>query len=557
MVEPVADLSHFGFLADGVVGHHVPLHAAPQSAPFWSNSREIHVGQGRADDVRLAILVQAALIAAGSFDAAIMLQLVGRSSLAQRYLALEARRAVRACGDRLPRRLLAHADLGALPVVSESARTSLSIAQGRIALPAPGALLGTIQPGKVLRVKAVGTPASTPDTEKAESTQRAEPALEEDEDAESSTLLKKMSSQLGARMLSNMLKQLLGMGTQRGAKDKHGSGPGEEADFGGSTLTRRAGMRLSGEKRPEHNPLTRPSTGMRYPEWDARAGIYRADHVQIEDFVPWDEERQDCALPAFEQPDATLQRQILRLSLAYERHRHQQTGTEIAIDDLVRLVVDLRTGRNGDDRIYRAPLKTRRDLGVVIMVDCSGSTADLTDGDTVLNRQLTLGWQMASALESVGDRVALYGFNSWGRERVHALRVKSFDDRMSSETHRRMALLHSVGFSRIGAALRHASRVVADQSGMPFKLVILITDGLSYDDGYEGDYGESDTRKAIDELRGDGVGALCLSVGGDADEHKLRRIFGATAFHRADSLAEIVGQLGRLLGWAMNGVARR
>src|SRR3546814_4550003 len=81
------------------------------------------------------------------------------------------------------------------------------------------------------------------------------------------------------------------------------------------------------------------------------------------------------------------------------------------------------------DLIYRALLQTRRDLGVLILLDTSSSVKDLApDGRTIQQQQIALGWELASTLDAAGDRVALYGFNSWGRERVHMLRMKGFDE---------------------------------------------------------------------------------------------------------------------------------
>src|SRR3546814_3005796 len=102
---------------------------------------------------------------------------------------------------------------------------------------------------------------------------------------------------------------------------------------------------------------------------------------------------------------------------------------------------------------------TRRALGVLNLLDTSSSVKDLApDGRTIQQQQIALGWELASTLDAAGDRVALYGFNSWGRERVHMLRMKGFDDRLGGQTRERLALLGPAGFTRIGAAVRHAGQ---------------------------------------------------------------------------------------------------
>src|SRR3546814_14461895 len=112
------------------------------------------------------------------------------------------------------------------------------------------------------------------------------------------------------------------------------------------------------------------------------------------------------------------------------------------------------------DLIYRALLQTRRDLGVLILLDTSSSVKDLApDGRTIQQQQIALGWELASTLDAAGDRVALYGFNSWGRERVHMLRMKGFDDRLGGQTRERLAFPGPAGFRRIGAAVRPAGQL--------------------------------------------------------------------------------------------------
>ena len=75
--------------------------------------------------------------------------------------------------------------------------------------------------------------------------------------------------------------------------------------------------------------------------------------------------------------------------------------------------------------------------------------------------------------------------------------------------------------------MRHAARKLQEEeAGVPYQLLITITDGFSYDHGYEGEYGEEDTKKAIEEIRCKGIGCLCITIGSDQQEEKLRNIFG-------------------------------
>src|SRR3546814_16530949 len=86
---------------------------------------------------------------------------------------------------------------------------------------------------------------------------------------------------------------------------------------------------------------------------------------------------------------------------------------------------------------------------------------------------------------------------------------------------------------------------------MPYQLVVLITDGLSYDDGYEGTHGEADTRRSIAELRAHHIACLCISVGSGADDMRLRRVFGEASFLRTDDSEHVSRRLGQMVAQAI------
>ena len=110
-----------------------------------------------------------------------------------------------------------------------------------------------------------------------------------------------------------------------------------------------------------------------------------------------------------------------------------------------------------------------------------------------------------------------------------------------------MNRLHSLipgAYSRLGAAIRHGSHVITEQGGTARRLLVVLSDGLAYDHGYEPAYGAADARKALSEARQDGVGCLCLSLGANTDTEVLRRVFGSAAFATIPKPE----QVGRMIG---------
>jgi nitric oxide reductase activation protein len=166
----------------------------------------------------------------------------------------------------------------------------------------------------------------------------------------------------------------------------------------------------------------------------------------------------------------------------------------------------------------------------------------------VHDQQRAAAAALAEALHSLGNRVAVYGFNSRGRSAVHLLRVKQFGDRLDAAAMRRLAVLVPGAYTRLGAAIRHGATVLEERAGTARRLLVVLSDGLAYDYGYEGRYAEADARRALAEARRRGTGCLCLSVGAGTEIAALRRVFG-TAAHasvaRPPDLDRIVGPLFR------------
>jgi nitric oxide reductase activation protein len=213
--------------------------------------------------------------------------------------------------------------------------------------------------------------------------------------------------------------------------------------------------------------------------------------------------------------------------------------------------VDARAGLLHDE-VYVDSLRRRRDLAVMVLLDVSGSAAEPGSGrHSVHEHQCRTATALTATLHGLGDRVALYGFNSRGRHHVELLRVKSFDDHFDGAELSRLAQLTPGAYTRLGAAIRHATTVVEDRAGTPRRLLVVLSDGFAYDHGYEGRYGEADARRALVEARRRGVGCLCLSVGADADPAALRRVFGAAAHASVSDTEQLPAVIGPLFRAAL------
>jgi nitric oxide reductase activation protein len=229
--------------------------------------------------------------------------------------------------------------------------------------------------------------------------------------------------------------------------------------------------------------------------------------------------------------------------------RRQPEGDDIDVDAAVEGWVDRFVGAPHDTDYYVASLRRRRDLAVLVLLDVSGSAGEPgVSGKPVHEHQRSAAAALTAALHELGDRVALYAFNSRGRTAVYFMRVKHFDDQLDGHVARRLDGITPGGYTRLGAAIRHGTAVLEARSGTPRRLLVVLSDGFAYDHGYEGRYGESDARRALVEARRRGVGCLCLSIGAVNEPSALRRVFGSAAHAtvaRPHELRRMIGPLFR------------
>jgi nitric oxide reductase activation protein len=164
---------------------------------------------------------------------------------------------------------------------------------------------------------------------------------------------------------------------------------------------------------------------------------------------------------------------------------------------------------------------------------------------------------LTAACHELGDRVAVYGFHSWGRANVHLRRVKAFDYASNTAVAERFGGLESVAYTRLGAAIRHGAWLLRQEAGTAHHLLFVLSDGFAYDDGYEGRYGQADAAKALDEVRSAGVGAACLSLGSTTGVEELRRVFGRACHLMAPTWSDAQSQVGSLCRAALDVADRR
>ena len=65
----------------------------------------------------------------------------------------------------------------------------------------------------------------------------------------------------------------------------------------------------------------------------------------------------------------------------------------------------------------------------------------------------------------------------------------AFDEGIDPSVMQRLGGLVPGAYSRLGAAIRHGAAVLSDRGGTSRRLLVVLSDGLAYDHGYEPAYG--------------------------------------------------------------------
>jgi len=555
-------IAGFAPLASAIAGCAVTVQLGAQS---FTDGRSITVATTRDGPIWLDICAQAAMIGAGSLDGALLRHLVGRPKTARRYLYLEVNRASHVLRDRLPLGFSRQPVFEAAQPLTESAAVSLALAAGKRALPEPPPFFGSIRPLFALRHKA----ADAGDTAGARSDGRENSAGHgvklhaEDVATESSLLLRLLENPFSkGGWLSDMLNDLLGAGVSKGERDSNAAPAAGEIPVGRVERGLRRGVAALLGTLNIPLPALEDFTGGGqhvYPEWDMAKSRYRKNWVFVQEAEPWlGEDKRDFA-DFMAPPSVALRRQMADLGLGHEMRRRQSDGTELDTGAMIDYAIAVQSGHVPSRlEVYRASRRTRRDLGVVILLDISGSTASQDhEGQAVFKRQLQLAYQLGRTVDRLGDVSAIIGFHGWGRKQMRAVRIKGHHEAWSRAIDARFALLEPVGYTRTGAAIRHGAALLGNIIRQPNKLLLIITDGIPYDEDYELRYAEQDTRKALREARAAGTACLCISVGAETETGKLAEIFGAGNILAVDEPEEARLHIRQLCRRALAAVSKR
>lgn len=269
---------------------------------------------------------------------------------------------------------------------------------------------------------------------------------------------------------------------------------------------------------------------IRYPEYDYLTGAERPNWTCVLEYFPdfGDAYKIDRIL---EKHNGLVNQitnliQTAKVSLP-ERLHNQSVGESLDLDACINAVISRRMGETPDPRIFSTTQRKHRDLSVMVLLDISNSTNDKVQAKStsVLELEIQATSLLAYAMSELDDPFAISAFCSDGKEDVHYYRIKNFNSPYDSTARAYLAGLHGKLSTRMGAAMRHATRdLIAQRTHR--RLLLVISDGEPSDiDVEDKQYLVEDARKVVRSISQLGIDTFCVGLDAGGDNY-LHKIFG-------------------------------
>ncbi len=266
--------------------------------------------------------------------------------------------------------------------------------------------------------------------------------------------------------------------------------------------------------------------GILLPEWDFKKQQLLEDYCALKILSP--KGSKPCAIPEhLKNKSRQLRAQFEQLKPEKYWLKNQYEGTELDIDNIIRYQTDVVRGELlKPPGLFKSMKHSFRDLSCLLLADLSLSTDAWVNNDArvidVIRDSLFL---FAEALDASGDQYAISGFSSVKRSQIRYYPLKRFSEPLDNTIRGNINAIEPGYYTRLGAAIRQATKQLLNQSSSQ-RLLLILTDGKPNDiDQYEGRYGIEDTKMAIQEAVQKGLQTFCITIDENANQY-LPYLFG-------------------------------
>lgn len=279
--------------------------------------------------------------------------------------------------------------------------------------------------------------------------------------------------------------------------------------------------------------------GIKYDEWDYKRGGYKKSWCTLFEHAihPGHEPFVELTLKRYSGYVNILRKKFELLKREPKIIRRQKEGDDIDIDATVEAFADIRAGLSPSENFFTKYDRQERNFAVLFLLDMSGSTKGWVN--MAEKESLVL---MAEALESLGDRYAIYGFSGMTRNRCDFYCIKGFEELYSDTVKRRISGISPKDYTRMGPPIRHSAKILKSVEART-KLFITLSDGKPEDyDAYKGDYGIEDTRRALIEAKEQGIHSFCVTIDRQASAY-LRYMYGEVNYTVIDDVKKLPNRI--------------
>ena len=283
-----------------------------------------------------------------------------------------------------------------------------------------------------------------------------------------------------------------------------------------------------------------------YDEWDFSKQKYKPDFCKV---YPKTQIKTDAVYykKTINKNASTLlglRKMLTNVNNKMQQQKRQNQGDEFDIDAITDLYIDVHSKRTPSENIYISNRKKEKDLSILILLDVSLSSDSYANGNRVIDVEKEVSILFGEILNEFNIDFSIDSFYSKTRNYSTYVTLKDFDENWSIAKNK-IGAIEPSGYTRIGAALRHAGARM-DKRSTKNKWVILISDGKPNDyDKYEGKYGINDVKQALRELNEKNINSYALAIEAQA-KYYLPQMFGQNHYQILTTPVELLQSLVKL-----------
>lgn len=269
--------------------------------------------------------------------------------------------------------------------------------------------------------------------------------------------------------------------------------------------------------------------GIKFPEWHYKKQLLEQDRCLVIPMLPKDSSPKKLPIK-LQKTAKMIQAQFEQLRSVRYWLKGQPQGEELDLSAWLDFHIEKQISPTEEKGLYKSLRGNNRDISSLLLADISMSTdAHINDDNRVIDVIQDSMMLFGEALNTIGDPFAMYGFSSVKRTNVRFTVFKNFNEAYSDIIRGRIQSMRPGFYTRIGTAIRQATKILSEQRSSQ-KLLLILTDGKPNDiDHYEGRFGIEDTHHAIKEAKKLGLKPFCITIDQDAQSY-LPYLFGSDGF---------------------------